>query len=279
MFNENTGQNQLMGEEGFRWFTGTVEKVDGDGDRLGQVHVRIDNMGMDDWATGDLPLAQILMSGTSASLKGVGQAPVGMLPGTRVVGFYLDSAEASPQHPVIMGTLHDIRGGKGSDHGVSALARGVNTVRKPLIGPEPASSYKATYPNNNVLQTKSGHVIEIDDTPQAERIHIYHKSGSYIEINKDGRMIIKSQGESFEVSKGEKTIYSADDINIISEGNITLQAKSGVKVKAPAGMVMTQGNFYTKGAFGGEAAASGVFATSTGKRVYVKDGIITKIKK
>ena len=57
---------------------------------------------------------------------------------------------------------------------------------------EPENPYNATYPFNRVVKTESGHVIEIDDTPDAERINVFHRSGSYYEILPDGTVIHKS---------------------------------------------------------------------------------------
>jgi len=58
---------------------------------------------------------------------------------------------------------------------------------------EPNSTNDAsTYPNNNVIETASGHVIEYDDTPNNERIRLYHTSGSYFEIKPDGTFVQKS---------------------------------------------------------------------------------------
>jgi hypothetical protein len=53
---------------------------------------------------------------------------------------------------------------------------------------------KSTYPDNAVIETKSGHVIEIDDTVGNERVRIYHKSGSYTEYRPDGSIVQKSVG-------------------------------------------------------------------------------------
>jgi len=61
---------------------------------------------------------------------------------------------------------------------------------------EPISlSDKSKYPNNSVIETKSGHVIEIDDTPGNERIRMYHKSGTYIDFRPDGSKVEKSRSE------------------------------------------------------------------------------------
>ena len=46
---------------------------------------------------------------------------------------------------------------------------------------EPDSYYKAQYPYNNVYESESGHALEFDDTKGAERVHVYHRYGSYTE--------------------------------------------------------------------------------------------------
>ena len=48
---------------------------------------------------------------------------------------------------------------------------------------EPEPYYAAIYPYNNVYESESGHALEFDDTKDAERVHVYHRSGSYIEWN------------------------------------------------------------------------------------------------
>ena len=48
------------------------------------------------------------------------------------------------------------------------------------------------YPDNNVIETPSGHVVEFDDTPTNERVRLYHRTGSYIEVRPDGTFVQKS---------------------------------------------------------------------------------------
>ena len=48
---------------------------------------------------------------------------------------------------------------------------------------EPSSDYNTKYPFNFVHTTKSGHAIELDDTPGHERMHMWHRSGTYEEIS------------------------------------------------------------------------------------------------
>ena len=63
--------------------------------------------------------------------------------------------------------------------------------------PHPASLYGAKYPYNHVHESESGHLIEIDDTPGKERLHRYHRTGTYEEIGSLGQRIVKVVNENF----------------------------------------------------------------------------------
>jgi len=63
-------------------------------------------------------------------------------------------------------------------------------------------SSKAVYPNNNVIETHGGHTIEIDDTEGNERIHIMHKLGTYIEIDKEGSITVKTVKDNYQIVQG-----------------------------------------------------------------------------
>ena len=45
--------------------------------------------------------------------------------------------------------------------------------------PRPDSLYGAVYPYNHVHLSESGHLTEVDDTPNNERLHRYHRTGTY----------------------------------------------------------------------------------------------------
>ena len=49
---------------------------------------------------------------------------------------------------------------------------------------------------NKVHKTESGHIIEFDDTADAERINIKHKSGTTVLIDKDGGLHISSVNDT-----------------------------------------------------------------------------------
>ena len=90
---------------------------------------------------------------------------------------------------------------------------------------EPVTKYNAKYPHNMVMETKSGHVFELDDTPGAERVHIYHRTGTFIEMHPDGDVVVKSNKTSYHLSMGDFNIYVAGDCNITAETNIHMKTK------------------------------------------------------
>lgn len=113
---------------------------------------------------------------------------------------------------------------------------------------EPRSSYKAEYPYNKVTQTESGHIIEIDDTPGSERLHIYHRSGTYVEIDPNGSVIKRTKGSSYEIIdrngkiaiagkadisiSGACNIYVGNDANIEVDGDTNITCHNDVTVQA-----------------------------------------------
>lgn len=213
-----------IGAEGFRWFIGYVEDIN-DPELLGRVKVRVIDVYSDmesQVSTTQLPWASIMMPSTSASVNWIGTSPTGLEVGSTVIGFFLDGGECN--YPVVMGTIY----GKFSN-GESEIppeARTADRLNKSTVGPEPQTAFNPKYPNNKTIRTKAGHVVEIDDTPNNERLHVYHKSGTYIEINNEGRLVIKAVGESYEVVANNKIEYITGDYTVNVTGNIVINGKT-----------------------------------------------------
>lgn len=79
---------------------------------------------------------------------------------------------------------------------------------------EPETLYAATYPDNKVIHTKQ-HVIELDDTSGKERVHIYHKSGTSIEMHPNGDQV--------DIIKAKRYIVVDSDNNILVTGNYNIK--------------------------------------------------------
>ena len=111
--------------------------------------------------------------------------------------------------------------------------------------PDPAAMYGARYPYNHVHQTESGHLIEMDDTPGKERLHRYHRAGTFEEIGALGQRITKVVSEDFKVNLlndyqrviGSKYENIAGKLDIVSSKYFH-KCKSGVfKVEAQGDIV------------------------------------------
>jgi len=70
---------------------------------------------------------------------------------------------------------------------------------------EPRPSNEALYPRNRFYKSPSGHIIEADDTPNRERVKVYHRGGTYWEMTPDGSLITKVVGKRY-------TYVSDDDL-------------------------------------------------------------------
>jgi len=94
----------------------------------------------------------------------------------------------------------------------------------------------AKYPTNHVLETESGHYVEFDDTAGNERIHLFHKMGTFIEIDKTGNVVIKTVGNVTNIVAGNMDTYvkgnysiSATNIDIYAGGDFTEKVDGNVK--------------------------------------------------
>jgi len=99
------------------------------------------------------------------------------------------------------------------------------TVSKQQEWIEPASTYATVYPKNHVFETESGHVKEYDDTTDAERIHEYHKSGTFYEIDKDGNKTTRIIKDNYEIIAG------SDYVNVKGTANLTIDSNCNTHIK------------------------------------------------
>lgn len=209
-----------------RWFIGEVKSVD-DPLELGRLQVRINGIHSDsqlDIPDAKLPWAQPMVPITEGGTRGIGNN-LGIKVGALVFGIFMDGENS--QLPFIMGSMPKFEEDSPGGLSTNQLARGTNTITKtpdPVTG-EPASPYAAEYPKNNVYASESGHVIEIDDTSGAERIHIYHKSGTFVEMHPEGDVVTHHKN-GFRTVTGNDKLHVTGDLNIVADGHITMDGKT-----------------------------------------------------
>lgn len=92
---------------------------------------------------------------------------------------------------------------------------------------EPTDTYNPTYPFNRVMESESGHAIEMDDTPGAERLHVYHRTGSFIEYTASGDVFHKSVGDSFFSTLADEYCYVGGKKLVTVEKGMGIRVNNG----------------------------------------------------
>ena len=69
---------------------------------------------------------------------------------------------------------------------------------------QPEIPYAAVYPYNHVFESESGHVFEIDDTKDNERLFTSPRTGTSQEIDKDGNQVNIIKGDHYNIISGKR---------------------------------------------------------------------------
>ena len=229
------------------WFFGRIEDVN-DPLQLGRARVRPFNVYSSEQAdveTEHLPWATVIQDVSRPATNNTGTNPA-MTVGTTVFGIFTDK---EMQTPLILGRISgtNVETDVPSFHDIPWLARpGVTIdtdeekklkeaysriknnrdIRVPKqLWSEPRNPYAAEYPYNKVERTTSGHIFEVDDTPGAERIHNFHKSGTFEEIHPDGTVVRRIVGENYEI------VANNDNVHIKGVCNLTIDQDCNTYIK------------------------------------------------
>lgn len=96
---------------------------------------------------------------------------------------------------------------------------------------EPASTFAPVYPYNSVKETESGHIIELDDTPGAERTHFWHRTGTFEEVNTKGDKVEKIVRDKYAIVLRDNYIHICGNANLTVDGNINLYTKKSAHIQ------------------------------------------------
>jgi len=87
------------------------------------------------------------------------------------------------------------------------------------------------YLGNHTYTTEAGHKIEVDNSPNDRRIHIYHASGTFIEIKDDGARISKIVAHDQQYIDDGKDERITGDFNLTVDGNVLVHVTGDMKTE------------------------------------------------
>ena len=248
MLSHNTNQDIAFGT-GTNIYLGIVEDRN-DPEKLGRVRVRIIGIhspSQSDLPTAALPWSTVMLPSTSPGMNGMGQNPF-LVEGSWVVVMFMDSEY---QEPLVLGSIagkttekrdknagfsdprgHYPRNNQLDESDINLRSRGEfdRRLRKEANYLEPDDPYASKYPFNHVFESESGHLIEFDDTPDNERINIQHRTGAFIEIDKDGNMRIRAN--NFYNSTKDHVINIDGNCNITVASNADIAIQGNTELNA-----------------------------------------------
>lgn len=111
---------------------------------------------------------------------------------------------------------------------------------------ESGSPYATEYGYNEVF--RSDHtVVEVDDTPGAPRLHIWHSDleggSSYLEIHPNGDWMLRAPANVFARMVGNLRLGVGGDLDFHVEGNMSLNVEGELKIRSGAdAYYTTEGN-------------------------------------
>ena len=122
---------------------------------------------------------------------------------------------------------------------VNGLYMGGSTEGLSLGIPDPGPSQ---YPLNQVQETASGHIIEIDDTPGNERILIRHNTGAGIELSNQGDVSVVSRNNRVDIVGADHNVIVEGEGNLVYRGNLNLQVTGDFNIECLNFNVNARGN-------------------------------------
>ena len=97
---------------------------------------------------------------------------------------------------------------------------------------QPTSRYAARYPYNHVYESESGHIKEFDDTPGAERIHEYHRSGTFYEIDHQGMKVDYVKGDNYNIRVHDDYLYVKGNIIYTGDGEVVIRGNDTMSLSS-----------------------------------------------
>lgn len=125
---------------------------------------------------------------------------------------------------------------------VAAAAGGTGERRTTANHTSDVATGATTYPLAGRNVTRSGHVLEMNDTPSGERVRIRHRTGSEIDMLPDGSVAIGSQGKMIITVNNDMSITVHGNVDYYVDGDFSVNATGDINLNSNNVNVNTSGN-------------------------------------
>lgn len=132
---------------------------------------------------------------------------------------------------------------------------------------EPEIKYGTKYPYNNVMESESGHIFELDDTPGSERVHLAHRSGTFEEIYPDGSKVDKIVKDKYTIIMKDDNVYVMGQCNITVQGDAQVNIQKNGNIKINGNVEVQVGGNYKETVGGSYTIQSGGNMKITAPRI------------
>lgn len=112
---------------------------------------------------------------------------------------------------------------------------------------QPTIPFGAVYPHNKVMETESGHIQEFDDTPGYERIHTYHRKGTFQEWDANGTEVKRIVGDKYTIIDRNGHISIDGECSVTVGGNVNIYCRSDAHIEVAGSAEMKVGGSFDIG--------------------------------
>jgi predicted chitinase len=98
---------------------------------------------------------------------------------------------------------------------------------------QPIAPFGGKYPYSKVHETESGHIFTLDDTPTHENISLYHRKGTFLDIDANGTQVNKIIGDGYTIVDRNGSIFIGgrcvltvgNGVSILVQGNADIEVE------------------------------------------------------
>lgn len=136
-------------------------------------------------------------------------------------GVVVQEASSAKRYPVRLGEPTISRIARGNLSG-TVLERIKDNV---IQDSEIPTAYAVVYPFDQVVESHSGHITEIDDTPGAERLMRAHRTGTFEEMHPDGSRVLKVVKDNYTITMGDDSVLIQGKCTVVINGDASITVK------------------------------------------------------